>query len=137
MDLEFLQKNIWLVLIAVGSGAMLIWPLISRLISGAREVNVTQAVQLLNRRDALMLDVRDAGEFAEGHVPNSKHIPLNQLEGRLRELEKYKSRPIIVNGDSRIGQACSVLRKNGFAEVLSLRGGIAAWRQDNLPVEKK
>lgn len=135
--MEFLQKNLWLVILAAVSGGMLIWPIISRLLSGARDVNAAQAVQLLNRQDAIMLDVRDLGEYAAGHVPNSKHIPFGDLERRLKELERHKSRPIIVNGDSRAGQACALLRRAGFAEVFALRGGIMAWAQDNMPVEKK
>jgi rhodanese-related sulfurtransferase len=134
---EFVQKNIWLIIVALVSGGMLLWPLVARFMSGAREIASAEAVHLMNRRDALMLDVRSAAEFASGRIPGSRHIPADELERRLKELEKYKSRPIIVNGDSRAGSACATLRKHGFAEVFALRGGTAAWRQDNLPLEKK
>ena len=86
---------------AVVTGGMLIWPLVNRLFAGsAGQVGALEAVQLMNRRDAVVLDVRAAAEFAAGHIPDARNIPFAQLGERLRELEKFKSRPIIVNGDS-------------------------------------
>lgn len=124
---------------AVVTGGMLIWPLLNRLLNkGGSEVSTLEAVQLINRRDAVVVDVRDAAEYAAGHVTGSRHIPEAQLAGRLKELEKLKSRPIIVScrTGSRATSAGAVLRKNGFGEVFALRGGIAAWQQAGMPLEK-
>jgi len=124
---------------AVVTGGMLIWPMFGRLFTGATpQVGALEAVQLMNRRDALVLDVRAPGEFATGHVPNSRNVPLAELGGRLRELEKFKSRPIVINCQTgtRAAAAFSMLRKNGFGEVFTLRGGIGGWIDANLPVEK-
>jgi rhodanese-related sulfurtransferase len=95
-------------------------------------------VQLINRRDALVLDVRDKGEFAAGHIPNARNIPMPELSGRLRELEKFKARPIVINCQSgmRSASVCGLLRKNGFNEVFTLRGGLNGWVEASLPVEK-
>ena len=79
MPIEFIQKNIWLVMIAVASGAMLIWPLISKRFLRGKEVGVVQAVQLINREDAVILDVREAAEFKTGHIPHARNIPVGRL----------------------------------------------------------
>jgi rhodanese-related sulfurtransferase len=139
--LVFLQKNpfhMMLFGLALASGAMLIWPLVSRLFRQANEVGTFEAVQLINRRDALVLDVRASGDYAAGHVAGAKHVPEAQLSERIKELEKYKSRPIVVSCSvgSRAPAVSSMLRKRGFAEAFALKGGIAAWQQASLPLEK-
>src|SRR5258708_33744137 len=91
--MKFVLNNIWRVLAAVVSGAILVWPLINRRLSGVPEVGALQAVQLLNRKDAVMIDVRETAEFNTGHAPNAKNIPLAQLDKRIAELEKFKNRP--------------------------------------------
>ena len=97
-----------------------------------------QAVQLINRRDAVILDVGDASEFAAGHLPNARHIPAAEIDKRIKEIEKLKERPIAVScrNGNRSATACGVLRKNGFAEVFALKGGILAWQQASMPIEK-
>ncbi|RPI47635.1 MAG: rhodanese-like domain-containing protein [Betaproteobacteria bacterium] len=134
----FLQNNIFLVAVCLISGGMLLWPMIQKATAGGKEVSVQQAVQLINRRDALVLDVRDASEFESGHIPNARHVPAADLEKRVKELEKFKQRPVIVScrSGSRSIAACSALRKNGFQEVFSLKGGILGWQQASLPLEK-
>jgi rhodanese-related sulfurtransferase len=139
--LAFLQKNpLHLVLFgtAVITGGMLVWPLVNRLIRPGHEVSVVEAVQLINRRDAVVIDVRDAAEYASGHITNARHIPEAQLVERMKELEKFKARPIIVacRAGGRAASAASALRKNGFGEVFALRGGIGAWQQASMPLEK-
>lgn len=136
--LEFVQNNIWLILLAVVSGAMLIWPIISNRIQGGSEVDTLEAVQLINRRDALVLDVSDGSEFAAGHIPRAKHVPLARLSQSMSELEKYRTRPVLVSSRNGMmsSKACALLRKNGFNEVVRLKGGIESWEQASLPVEK-
>ena len=123
------------VLAAIG---MLLFPLFSRGMRPGAEVGPGEAVTLINRKDALVLDVRDEGEFNGGHVTHAKHVPEKQLEERMKELDKYKSKPIIVccGAGRRRGAVADVLRKRGFAEVVSLRGGIGAWQQAGMPLEK-
>jgi rhodanese-related sulfurtransferase len=139
--LHFLQKspfNMMLFGLAIASGGMLVWPLVRRLHSPGAEVGAHEAVQLINRRDALVLDVRDTGEYASGHIASARHVPETQLAERIKELEKHKTRPVIVScrTGSRAAAAAAALRKQGFAEVFTLRGGIAAWEQAGLPLEK-
>ncbi len=136
--MSFLQNNIFLIIAAVASGGMLLWPLISG--SSRKEVDTLVAVQLINYKDALVLDVREGSEFDAGHVPNSKHIPADKLEQRVQELEKFKGKPVILihrSGANTTGKAGSLLRKQGFEHVHDLAGGIDTWRHANLPIVKK
>jgi rhodanese-related sulfurtransferase len=135
---DFLQKTIFLVAVMLVSGGMLLWPLVQRGRFGTKDVSVHEAVQLINRRDAIVLDVRDAEEYAAGHIPNARHVPVADMEKRWKELEKLKQRPVIVScrSGTRAATAAAVLRKNGFAEVFPLKGGMQGWQQANMPVEK-
>lgn len=137
--MKFVMNNIWLVLAAAVSGAMLIWPLVNRRLSGAAEVGALEAVQLLNRKDAILIDVREPVEFNAGHAPNARNIPLAQLDKRIGELEKFKNRPAVVvcQTGGKSHAATALLKKAGFAEVVVLAGGIGAWQQANMPVERK
>ncbi len=124
---------------AVVTGGMLIWPLLSRLfVGGVPQVGALEAVQMMNRRDAVVLDVRETAEFAAGHIPHARNIPFASLTDRLRELEKMKSRPIIINAQSGTHSAkvCGALKKIGFSDVFALRGGLTGWVEASLPVEK-
>ena len=136
--MTFIQQNIWLVLIALASGGALVWPLISRKLSGATEVGPMEAVQLINRKDAVMVDLREPAEFGGGHAPNSRNIPQSQFDKRAGELEKLKGRPVILvcQTGGRSHAVTAQLRKAGLGEVMVLSGGINAWQQANLPVEK-
>lgn len=134
--INFITDNIWLVLLAASSGAMLMWPQLLR--GNRKEVGTLEATQMINHKDAVILDVREDSEFAQGHLPNAKHIPLKQLTERLKELEKFRSKPVIVNcrTGARSARACSVLKKHGFEDVSNLAGGMNAWSQAGLPIEK-
>jgi len=135
--LKFAQDNYLLIAVAFASGAMLLWPLI-RGGGGGEKVNTLRATQLMNHEDAAVLDVRDTEEYAKGHIVNARNVPAAQLEGRLREIEKLKRKPVIVYCErgNRSGGITALLRKNGFEKVFALSGGVEAWRQAGLPLEK-
>ena len=134
---KFVQENILLIAVAFVSGGMLLWPAVRRGASGPT-VNTLEATILINQRDALVLDVRDSSEYHQGHILAARSVPLAQLETRIRDLEKYKERPVIIscqNGNVS-ARAAGVLRHHGFTQVFNLAGGITAWQQAGLPVEK-
>lgn len=135
---EFLMNNLALVALFVASGAMLLWPEISRLAGASNEIGTLEATRLINQGPHLLLDVRDGTEFAAGHLPRARNIPVRELEKRLDEIAKFKEKPVIVTckGGPRAGAACRFLKRSGFARVYQLKGGIAAWEQASLPVEK-
>lgn len=136
--MEFVQQNIWLILLAAMSGFMLFGGGLLGRLSGIKQVGPQEAVMLFNHEDALVLDVRENSEFTDGRIPKAKHIPLAQLGKRLAELDKFKDKPVVVvcRTGNRSGHACGVLKKAGFENVSNLAGGIVAWEQAGLPKEK-
>jgi rhodanese-related sulfurtransferase len=137
MDVQFLQDNWMLAALATVSGAMLVWSFIGSKLSGVEQADTLQATRLYND-DALILDVREDKEYASGHIPKARHIPLGQLAGRIQELDKFKSKPILVTCRSgqRSARACGMLKKAGFETVYNQAGGIMAWERANLPIAK-
>ena len=136
---EFVMNNLALVALFLASGVMLLWPEIMKLAGGGgSEIGTLEATRLMNQSGSLVLDVRDAKDYAAGHLPRARHIPLKELAGRLGELAKFKEKPVIVTDKSgtRAGMACRFLRRSGFSNVFQLKGGVAAWQQASLPVEK-
>ena len=135
---EFLLNNIALVALFLASGALLIWPDISVLAGGADTVGTLEATKLMNQPGTLVLDVREPAEFAAGHLPRARHIPLKELGKRVDEIAKFKDKPVVVacRSGARSGSACRMLKKAGFTKVYNLKGGVPAWEQASLPVEK-
>jgi rhodanese-related sulfurtransferase len=138
--MSFMQSptNQMLVGVFLLSGGMLVWPFVQRRMSSVKDVNNVEATQLINRRNAVLLDVREPKEFEGGRLPSAIHIPLSQLAGRVSELAKFTARPIVAYCDTgrRSRMAAGALEKAGFKEIYTLQGGIAAWKKDGLPVEK-
>ena len=132
---EFILNNIGYVALWVGSGALLLWPEISRLAGSSSEIGTLDATRLMNQGSTLILDVRDGADFASGHLPRARHIPLQELTQRMDEIGKYKDKPVLLT--SKGGNAAlRSLREAGFTTVYQLKGGLAAWQQASLPVEK-
>ncbi|QDZ29157.1 rhodanese-like domain-containing protein [Noviherbaspirillum sp. UKPF54] len=133
--MKFLIDNIWLIALALVSGGALAWPNLQR--RGDR-VSLLQATQLLNQGKAIVVDVREPAEFAVGHLRDARNIPLKELGGRIGELDKFKARTAIVVCQRGVtsSKAVSQLKKAGFAEAVSLDGGIAAWQAQSLPLVK-
>ena len=138
MDIfTFISNHILLVMLALVSGGMLLWPLL-RPGAGSSSVSTLQATQMINRQDALMLDVRDEAAYAEGHIINARNIPLDQLEARVTDLGKHKNKPVIAycDGGTRSAGAVAALGKLGIEKAFSLAGGFTAWKQAGLPTAK-
>lgn len=133
----FIADNIFMVAVALISGGMLLWPMLRRGAGGA-SINTLEATQLINRQDALIVDVRSEDEFERGHILNARNVPVPQIEKRLGDFARHKAKPIILTCESgsRCGPPAAVLRREGFSQVFILSGGIAAWQQAGLPVEK-
>lgn len=136
--MKFLQENILLIAVAFVSGAMLLWPYLRRA-TGGPSVSPSQATQLINREDAVVLDVREPGEYGAGHILGARNVPFSRIDSGGAELAgKRKDRPVILCCESgnRSARAAALLKAQGYTRVLNLSGGIAAWQQAGLPVEK-
>ena len=126
-----------LISIALASGGMLVWPLIAGGLN-AGALNASGAIQLINREKAVVVDVCEASEFATGHVTGAKNIPLGELEARLPGMVKNKALPVILvcASGARSGRAVAIAKKLGYEQAQSLGGGLKAWKDANLPVER-
>lgn len=129
-----------LVLAWIGLATAVIASAVKAKLSPVKQVEHQAAVALINKQDAVVVDVRTQEEFAKGHIANAHHMPLAQIEqGNTTEIDKHKEKPVIVvceTGD-RADKAATKLVKAGFQQVYLLRGGLSQWRASNLPVTKK
>ncbi|MCG2592095.1 rhodanese-like domain-containing protein [Ramlibacter sp. XY19] len=134
--MPFLMHNWSLVLIAVVSGGLLMWPAIAKGARGGLSPN--GAVQLINREKAVVVDVCESEEFAAGHVAGARNIPLNQLEQRLPEVVKNKTVPLVLvcQTGGRAQRALGIAKTLGYDKAVVLGGGMSAWKEANLPLEK-
>ena len=125
-----------LLAIALASVGMLMWPCLSK--GGAGGLSPTDAVMLMNREKAVVIDVCEPDEFAAGHIGAAKNIPLSQLEAKLPAAVKNKNLPVILVCASgiRSGKAVATAKKLGYEQAKSLAGGMKAWREASLPVDK-
>jgi rhodanese domain protein len=134
---DFILANWLLILVALVSGAMLFVPALSGQ-PGAATVTPAEAVHLMNREKAAVIDVREAAEFATGHIANARHVPLAELAEKLPAAVKNKTLPLVLCCASgrRSAAAVAVAKKLGHEKAVSLAGGLKAWREAGLPVEK-
>ncbi len=135
---EFIGNHPVLFLAFTAVLSLLIWNILGEQLSGIKPLLPQEATLLINHDDAIVLDVREESEHVKGHILNSVHIPLSTLSGKITRLEKYRNRPIIAScmSGNRSGQACRLLKKNGFEKIHNLKGGIIAWQNASLPLAK-
>lgn len=139
-QLSTFVTNNW---ILVGALIVVLFLLINSFIGGRlrgyASTSPAEAVKMINRENAVVLDVREESEYHEGHIINAVHVPLSQLNDKIKELEKYRNRPIITacRSGHRSGQACAMLKKAGFDNIYNLGGGILGWKNANLPLVNK
>jgi len=133
---EFVVHN-WYLFVAL---VVILGLLVHNLIVGERgSADPLTATEMINHKDATVIDVRSAADFATGHIVNAVNIPMNGFKNQMAVIGKYKGKPIIVNcrSGAQSSGACEILRKQGFEEVYNLKGGILAWQAANLPLSRK
>jgi rhodanese-related sulfurtransferase len=131
----FLLQNWYLILAALVSGGLLLWPVIRGGASGGG-VSTAEAVRLINREKGVLIDVSEPAEFAKAHATGARNVPLSQLE-TATALPTNKALPLLVMcaTGNRATRAVAVLKKRGYENSQAVTGGMAAWREANLPVE--
>jgi len=134
VDFLLSQNNFIILIIAIVSGAMLLFPSLTRG-RGGQALSPTEAVQLINRNNARLIDIRSPERFAAQHITQARNIPADQL---IPQTERWaKDTPLILvcdTGRSTTGPATQ-LRKQGFSSVYTLTGGLNAWVQAGLPTK--
>lgn len=134
--MKFILDNWMLISVALASGGLLLWPQIAGASAGG--LSPDQAVQLINREKAVVVDVCEPAEFAAGHVNGAKNVPVSEFEKRLPEVVKNKTLPLILTcaSGARANRVAALAKKLGYEQTHVLAGGMGAWRTANLPIEK-
>ncbi len=133
---EFIANNWFLFLALIIILTLLGMNMIRPKLLGFKEVKPNEVVQLINREDAVILDVRDSSDFEKGHILNAHHIPFGLLEERLHEIEQFKASPLVVycEAGQQSARAGAILQKQGFTSVYKLSGGLLAWKSASFPL---
>lgn len=134
--MKFIIDSWYLIVVALASGSMLLWPVLKNASGGS--LTPANAVQLINRDKAVVIDVCEVEEFAAGHVGGAKNVPLGQLEERLPSVVKNKALPLVLvcASGARANRAVAIAKKLGYDNAQAMAGGLKAWRDASLPVEK-
>jgi len=134
---KFFLDNWFLFFTAIVSGSLLLWPMLTRGTSGGR-ITPAQAVQLINREKAVLIDVSEPAEFAAGHAAGAKNVPIGALEDPKAGLPTNKTLPLVLlcPSGAHAGRAATLLRKAGYEKAVAMAGGTAAWRDAQFPIEK-
>jgi len=134
---EFIANHLFLVSLLVAISSLLFWNIFFSAI-GASQIIPAEVTRLINHEDAELLDIRSAVDFENGHIINAVNIDVATPGDREKELEKYKDKTVVIccgQGQDSIRVARS-LKKKGFEKFYSLKGGISAWQNANLPLTK-
>ncbi len=135
---EFIGNHPILSLAFVGIGVALVANELSRFTRGYKGVSPAELTQLMNREDALVVDVSPINDYEKGHIVGSKHVAMSQFDPESKLLAKVKEMPVAVvcRAGMQSGVAAKRLVKAGFKRVHMLEGGIAAWQQAELPLAR-
>ncbi len=136
MDFLLSENNLYIVIIALVSGVMLLWPAIMKG-TRASAVGVSQAVQLANQNNGVFIDVRSHEKFKGGSIPQAKNIPAADIEAKMSTLPKDKPIIIVCEHGRESATVAGKLRKNGFSEAVALEGGLRKWIDAGMPVSGK
>ncbi len=137
MDFEFVKLNWHLFVALVAIIALLAFEPLRKRHGGIRSVSADELPRVMRDENVMILDVSDAKEYAGSHIPKARSIPLSRLETDIQTISKFKARPVVVccRVGNRSAKGANILKKNGFTDIRTLQGGIAAWTKENLPVE--
>lgn len=135
MDFLLSQNNLYIVVIALVSGGMLLWPSLTKGRSGSG-VSVQEAIQLANQRQAVFIDVRTPEQFKTGSIAQARNIPAAEIAAKIASLPKNKPIILVCDQGRESARVAATLRKQGL-EAVSLEGGLRGWTQGGLPLGNK
>jgi rhodanese-related sulfurtransferase len=133
---EFIGNHTWLSLLFVIILVALVFGEIKRLTQKYKDINPSELTLLINRENALVVDISPHANFEQGHIPGARHVAMSQFDPENKDLAKAKELPVVVvcrSGQTAKGAAARLV-KAGFTRVHLLHGGMASWRQANMPM---
>ncbi len=135
--MKFFAENWHLILMALTSGGLLLWPLVRQGAGGSGAVSTAEAVRLINREKGVLVDVSEPNEFAASHAAGARNVPFGQVESS-KDMPTNKQLPILLMCPSgaRAGRAAGLLRKAGYEKAVAVTGGTKAWAEAQLPMAK-
>ncbi len=135
---EFLGNHLYLTLGFVGVLVALVVTEAQRFMRGYAALTPAGLTQLINRENALLVDVSPATEFEKGHVPGARNVAMSQFDPENKDLAKARELPValVCRTGQASAQAAQRLKKAGFAKVFWLEGGLAAWKEAQMPLAK-
>ena len=135
--MKFIIDNWTLILMAAASGGLLLWQALQKS-TGGSAVGTAEAVRLINREKGVLIDVNEPAEYAAGHAVGARNIPLTTIDGS-KSLPTNKALPLLLicGTGARAKRAAGLLQKAGYDKATAVAGGLAAWREAGLPVDKK
>ena len=138
MEIEFIRQNWYLFLALVGIIGLIALEPLRQKMSGVKRLSIPQYLRLASDENPQLIDISEAKEYNKGHIPSSKNVPLSGLDDALLKLKKFKNKPVVITCQtgSRSNRAASKLTRQEFSQVYILEGGLAAWEQENMPVER-
>ncbi|MEX3956512.1 rhodanese-like domain-containing protein [Trinickia sp. EG282A] len=128
--------NLVLLVALLVSGGFLLWPMLTG--GGRGGLSAAEATQLINRRNAVVVDLRPAADYTSGHLPSARHLDFSELQAKIGQIAKNKASPVLLvcqNG-LQSNKASRIVREAGYTEVHVLQGGLNAWQQAGMPVVK-
>lgn len=135
---EFIANHLFLFSLLAALLILLAWNLFGDNVSGIRAIPPGEVTRLINQSNAMVVDLRPAGEYANGHIINAMNIPVAELESRRKQLDKYKDKPVILycQGGAESGRVVRGFKHEGFNEIYVLKGGLQAWKNAGMPVTR-
>lgn len=136
---EFVSNHLFLVGAFLVVLAMLVKAEFEHQTSRGYQLDPSNAIRTMNNEDARVIDVRSDAEFARGHIKGARHVPASSAIDKMKSLGVDNNESILVycNHGNTSAKVCRQLRKQGYANVKNLKGGITAWQDANLPVVSK
>jgi rhodanese-related sulfurtransferase len=136
---EFISNHLFLVSLFVSLLMLLIWNLYGGAMSGVKQVIPAELTRLINRENAVVVDVRLQEDYKNNHILHAINIPGKDFETDKGKLDKYKKQAVVVYCASGVESAriARSLAALGFEQVYSLKGGLPSWQSANLPLTKE
>lgn len=135
---EFVTNHLFLFALLVSILVLLLWNLFGAAVSGVTLINPQETIRLVNREDAVVLDIRSADDFGKGHILGAQHMSADRMGEQQADWAKYKGQNVVLccNTGNEVLRVGRTLKMQGFEKIYCLKGGIQSWKTANLPLSR-